>query len=354
MLCKTVTFTNTESRCLQYNARKTLASNLAPNKSIGLLTKLKNYSIYERVAELEVEGIFNAVFALEAIVPRACTYITGGLELEIWEQIYCLSTSGATAHALFIANEIPSSNAVSQRSLFPVPLDKGNEGSGNEIDSDVSYIMKAFCDTLSCLFPFCIHITCHSHIVNLVASDFKKGFKEMTKFVKSFCNLFFIPSGRKSRFLNFLQKALYPGESVTMPPNPTTKSWSAWFNSVLYHVKFCFLFEDFVQEELSPGRNVASSSLLRLEEIFQDESFMKLRAQFAFLEVKAPTLMVYLNYFQERVPHITQAHEKMESLLLYLHTNTNVEEEDLKFCFEGDFNCKEKKELMCLFNSAFT
>ena len=42
----------------------------------------------------------------------------------------------------------------------------------------------------------------------------------------------------------------------------------------------------------------------------------------------------------------------MESLLQYLHANTNVEE-DLKFCFEGDFNCKEKKELMCLFNSAF-
>ena len=100
-----------------------------------------------------------------------------------------------------------------------------------------------------------------------------------------------------------------------------------------------FLFEDFVQEELSRGRNVASSSLLRLQEIFQDESFMKkLRAQFAFLEVKAPTLVVYLNYFQERMPHVTQAHEKMESLLQYLHANTIVEEEDLKFCFEGDFN----------------
>lgn len=207
-------------------------------------------------------------------------------------------------------------------------------------------MMKAFCDTLSCLFLFCIHITYHSHIVNLVASDFKKGFKEVTKFVKCFRNLFFVPSGRKSRFLNFLQKALNPGDSVTMPPNPTTKSWSAWFDSVLYHAKFYFLFEDFVQEELSRGRNVASSSLLHLPEIFQDESFMKkLRAQFAFLEVKAPTLVVYLNYFQERMPHVTQAHEKMESLLQYLHANTNVEE-DLKFCFEGDFNCKEKKELM--------
>ena len=73
---------------------------------------------------------------------------------------------------------------------------------------NVSYRMKEFCDTLSCLFLFCSHITCHSHIVNLVASDFKKGFKEVTEF------LFFVPSGRKSRFLNFLQKALNPGDSV--------------------------------------------------------------------------------------------------------------------------------------------
>lgn len=87
---------------------------------------------------------------------------------------------------------------------------------------NVSYMMKAFCDTLSCLFLFCIHITCHSHIVNLVASDFKKGFKEVTKFVKCFRNLFFVPSGRKSRFLNFLQKALNPGDSghyATQPDN---------------------------------------------------------------------------------------------------------------------------------------
>ena len=53
----------------------------------------------------------------------------------------------------------------------------------------VSYMKKAFCDALSCLFPFCIHITCHSHIVNLVTSDFKKAFKEITEFVKCFCNL---------------------------------------------------------------------------------------------------------------------------------------------------------------------
>lgn len=82
----------------------------------------------------------------------------------------------------------------------------------------------------------------------------------------------------------------------------------------------------------------------------------KFHAQLAFLKVKAPTLMAYLNCFQERMPHVTQAHGKMEKLLYYLHANTNLEEEDLEFCFEGGYNfpCHEKKELMCLFSSAFT
>lgn len=216
---------------------------------------------------------------------------------------------------------------------------------------------KEFCDTLLCLFPYCIHITCHSHIASLVASDLKKGFKEATEFVKCFCNLFFVPSGRKSRFMKFLQNVKKPEDSVTMPPNPTTKSWSAWFDSVLYHVEHYFFFPDFIQEELDRGRAVASNSLLRLEEMYQEPSFMKmLHAQLAFLKMKAPTLMAYLNYFQQRMPHVTQAHRKMERLLDYLHANTNLEQEDLQFCFEGeyDFTCEEKKELVCLFSSAFT
>ena len=77
----------------------------------------------------------------------------------------------------------------------------------------------------------------------------------------------------------------------------------------------------------------------------------------AFLKVKAPTLMVYLNYFQERVPNVTQAHGKMQSLLHYLNVNTNLEEEDVAFCFERkdiNFTYNEKKELVCLFSSAFS
>lgn len=115
--------------------------------------------------------------------------------------------------------------------------------------------------------------------------------------------------------MKFLQEALSPGESATMPPNPTTKSWSAWFDSVLYRADYFLFFAGFIQEEVNRCRASASDSLLRLQEIYEDKSFMKrLHVQLAFLKVKAPTLMAYLNYFQERVPHVTQAHGKMERL----------------------------------------
>lgn len=63
---------------------------------------------------------------------------------------------------------------------------------------NVLYMMKEFCDILFCLFFFCSYIICYSYIVNFVVLDFKKGFKEVIEF------FFFVLSGRKSRFLNFL------------------------------------------------------------------------------------------------------------------------------------------------------
>ena len=87
-----------------------------------------------------------------------------------------------------------------------------------------------------------------------------------------------------------------------MPPNATTRI-STWFDAVLHLAEFWFVFEkNFAKgtKMLHTVRNAANNSLLWLEEMYQVESFMKkLHNQLIFLNVKAPTLVACLYYFQE-------------------------------------------------------
>ena len=87
---------------------------------------------------------------------------------------------------------------------------------------NVSYMKKAFNDTLSNLFPVAVFIPCNSHIINLVPSDFKKTFLELNEFMKCFRNIFYVPSGRKSRLLNFLESR--KTKKVRMAMNPPQKA----------------------------------------------------------------------------------------------------------------------------------
>lgn len=58
--------------------------------------------------------------------------------------------------------------------------------------------------TLFCLFPLSVHITCKSHIVRLVTTDFQKVFMELNKFFKCFRNFsLFVLIALIARFYHF-------------------------------------------------------------------------------------------------------------------------------------------------------
>jgi hypothetical protein len=219
---------------------------------------------------------------------------------------------------------------------------------------NVSYMTKAYNDTPSTLFPNCVHITCHSHIVNLAASDFKKSYQEATEFMKCVRNLFFKPSGRKGRFRKFLQDALGTESNIRMPPNPTTKSWDAWFNSAIYHAEYYHLFGPFIEDELKQAGSQASASLHRLNETYNEDDFMRrLHAQLKAIKSKAPTLLQYLKQFQQHIPQITGAYDQMQRLLHYLDENCDLKEKDISFCFLEGTNTNEREELAEVVNSSF-
>ena len=91
-----------------------------------------------------------------------------------------------------------------------------------------------------------------------------------------------------------------------------------------YIMQTVILFGDFINKELSWGRNLASNSLLQLEEMYQDRKFMtKPHAQLNLVKVKRPTMLKYLYYFQGKMPHVTQVHKKIECLLHVLTLNAS-------------------------------
>lgn len=70
---------------------------------------------------------------------------------------------------------------------------------------------------------------------------------------------------------------------------------------VRVHFERYFLFHKFIGEELSHiSRKSGSNWLLQLEEMYQDEEFIKvLHAQINLVKMKAPALWKYFDYFQE-------------------------------------------------------
>ena len=103
-------------------------------------------------------------------------------------------------------------------------------------------------------------------------------------------------------------------------------------------------FGDFINKELSWGRNLASNSLLQLEEMYQDPKFMKKpHAQLNLVKLKRPTLLKYLYYFQEKMPHVTQVHKKMESLLHFLTLNASGSDKNFFLRVVTNSHAKKKK-----------
>ena len=88
-----------------------------------------------------------------------------------------------------------------------------------------------------------------------MASDFKKHFTKMNEFLKCFKKLFFILSGRKSRFLNFLRGK--NGGNAKKHQTRTPKVGALGLTRP-YIMQPVILFGDLINKDLSRGRNLAS------------------------------------------------------------------------------------------------
>ena len=90
-------------------------------------------------------------------------------------------------------------------------------------------------------------------------------------------------------------------------------------DSAVYHAKHFNIYEDFITQEIQwCGKNAVSALLLRLEKMYGDDTLMKmLRVKLRVVAYTSPIFIHLMDYFQHRIPHVTQSHKKIneESLL---------------------------------------
>ena len=108
-------------------------------------------------------------------------------------------------------------------------------------------------------------------------------------------------------------------------------------DSVVHHAKHFNIYEDFITQEIQwCGKNAVSALLLCLEKMYGDDTFMSmLHAKLRVVAYTNPIFIHLMDYFQQRIPHVTQSHNKMKSLFCILHSNSSLSKGELKFCFQG-------------------
>lgn len=162
--------------------RKFLQSRVINGGTIPKCSQLRDYYLFD-VYEVEKADLKERIRGKNvALIVDELSDDEGRYVLDIMAVILDfdhLSPSGRSVAYLLDTHFLSETNnkTVSQAVVRTVHEFNMDYDSVRVFNSDnVSYMKKTFNDTLSNLFPLAVFITCNSHIINLVASDFKKSF----------------------------------------------------------------------------------------------------------------------------------------------------------------------------------
>lgn len=202
---------------------------------------------------------------------------------------------------------------------------------------NAAYMLKAFRDTLSVIFPNCVHITCFAHLMNLVCEAFRRPFKDVHQFVIKFKKLFAQPGQRKARYLKHLRDSTCSSDkpvSITLPPDPVATRWNSWYEAVAYHYNHVDVYRSFFSSEKLLVGDSASDALNWLNNKFNREIDVEImKVKLAFINTKSVPLLTLLASFESRIPSVLQVFDKLEDLRILLETNCQCPRESFEEFF---------------------
>lgn len=183
---------------------------------------------------------------------------------------------------------------------------------------NAAYMLKAFSDCLSVLYPNAIHITCLAHIVNLVEESFQKPFIALNRFIQSFSAVFFRAGARRRRFLEYLVSS---NMKPLMCPDPCGTRWGGWFDALLYHCQHVHLYPSFFVHELTVTKH-SQPSLEALQPSVIDYEMIAI--QLNAVASKCKTVVHLTDLLVSNGPIATSVFDCLEAVAVSLEGNCRL------------------------------
>lgn len=194
---------------------------------------------------------------------------------------------------------------------------------------NAAYMIKAFNDCLSVLYPNAVHITCLAHIMNLVGESFRKPFNLLNDFMRSFSAVFFRAGARKRRYIEHL---VANNVKPSICPDPCGTRWGSWFHALLYHTSHIHLYPAFFSNEFALTKNPANS-LEALQPTATDYNFVKIQMNVVASKCKA--FLYLIDLFESNSAIGTTVFDCMEDVAISLESNRQFSLEACCEFFEG-------------------
>ena len=242
------------------------------------------------------------------------------------------------------------------KTLNDIGVDSENVVSFNT--DNAAYMLKAFKTILTHLFPNSIHITCLSHIVNLIGESFKKPFDLVTKFLLYMSRIFYMAGGRKRRYLKFLNDTM-PDSRPSMCPDPCATRWNSWFEAILYYNKHFHVYKAFIESEIELCSRSPAESLENLHLILQNKADHDCcKIQIAIIADKCLPMMQLTDLFQSHTPVTVKVYEYLEDLMINFTNNSMLTYEAMRPFFDNeegdDMPLQTKKQIVEVVGNAYT
>ena len=204
---------------------------------------------------------------------------------------------------------------------------------------NAKYMLSSYTFCLKALLPKSPHLTCISHILNLVVKDYLGEFSTSVSWCTKFSGYFSKSGGRKYRYQQFLTDI---GAPIKLAPQAIKTRWTSTFDAILYH-------HEYLRHE---------KAFLAIEAIDDDETdiflflnknFKILQVENSLLKLRVMPLINALKVFESDLGFGCLMDEYLELLSAEIDLHCTLLEDSLGEIFSEfteTFSTEEKRDLL--------